>query len=63
MNISLIEALLLERKGLVARGLKDRVKAVDEQLSLLGYKAVEVAAVEPEAEQATAAKPRRRKVS
>lgn len=61
MNISLIEALLQEKKGLAARGLKERIKAVDEQLASLGYK--EVASIEPEVEVATAPKPRRRKVS
>lgn len=64
MNTSLIEALLSERKGLEARGLKDRVKAVDEQLKLLGYKSdkVETASVEPTVEKAAMPKPRRRKV-
>jgi len=35
---SQIEALIRERAGLVARGLKDRVKECDEQLRLLGAK-------------------------
>lgn len=68
MNTSLIEALLSERKGLEVRGLKDRIKAVDEQLRELGYESkylsapLEVASVEANVEVATAPKPRRRKV-
>lgn len=61
MSEKLINALLEERKGLEARGLKDRVKAVDEQLKALGYSAKETAAIQPEVETATAPKPRRRK--
>ncbi len=38
ITVSLIESLIRERAGLVARGLKDRVKQVDEQLRLLGAK-------------------------
>ena len=52
-----IDALLVEREGYVRRGLKDRVKACDDALAQLGYKAkvveVETAAVEPVAERAT----------
>ncbi|MFF0510961.1 hypothetical protein [Streptomyces sp. NPDC004250] len=35
---TMIAALLREREGLVQRGLDDRVKQVDEQLRLRGYK-------------------------
>ncbi|MFE6816019.1 hypothetical protein [Streptomyces sp. NPDC057677] len=35
---TMIAALLRERDGLVQRGLTDRVKQVDEQLKLRGYK-------------------------
>lgn len=58
-----IEGLLIEREGYVRRGLKDRVAAVDAELSALGYKrakaepAVETAAAAPAPETA-AAKPR-----
>lgn len=38
--MSLIEALVRERAGLVAKGLKDRVKQVDEQLRRLGAEGV-----------------------
>ena len=67
MNKSLIDALLEERRGYEVRGLKDRIKAVDEQLAALGFvskssKPVEVASVEPEVEVAAAPKVRRRKV-
>lgn len=57
MNSQLIEALLTERAGYVARGLTDRVKQVDAALVAAGYKTskIETAAVEPEVE--TAAKP------
>lgn len=66
MNTKLIDALLIERKGCEARGLKDRVAAVDEQLRELGYEskylpAPEVAAVEKVVEKATAKKATRRK--
>lgn len=57
-----IEALLAERKGYEVRGLTDRVAAVDEQLASLNVSAkylsppkevvTEVAALEPEMEQA-----------
>ena len=59
MNDQLIEALLIERAGYVQRGLKDRVRQVDEQLHLAGYKSaapvVETATAEPVIE--TAARP------
>ena len=54
-----IDALLFEREGYLRRGLKDRVKAVDEALRELGFDhkymtdEVETAAVEPVAERAT----------
>ncbi|MFE2556669.1 hypothetical protein ACFXGT_11625 [Streptomyces sp. NPDC059352] len=35
---TMIAALLREREGLVQRGLPDRVKQVDEQLKIRGYK-------------------------
>jgi len=38
--MSLIEALVRERAGLVAKGLKDRVKQVDAELRRLGAKGV-----------------------
>lgn len=62
MNKQLIEALLIERAGYVLRGLKDRVKQVDEQLTIAGHKVtvkVETAAVEPAVE--TASKPAAKK--
>lgn len=55
-----IAALLDERRGYVARGLADRVKAVDEQLALLGHKVAPEAAVQaPAPERATQPKPSR----
>lgn len=64
MNSQLIEALLAERAGYVARGLKDRVKQVDDALSAAGYKTskVETAAVEPDVETASKAAPKKRTV-
>lgn len=66
MNVRLIDALLIERRGYETRGLKDRVRLIDEQLSALGYKPkslpeTEVAAVEKIVEKATAKKAVRRK--
>ena len=66
MNVRLIDALLIERKGYETRGLKDRVLLIDEQLRELGYEskylpAPEVAAVEKIVEKATAKKATRRK--
>lgn len=49
--MSQIESLLRERAGYVARGLTDRVRQVDEQLSLEGY---ETADAPPPAERAVA---------
>ena len=59
-----IEALLAERNGYVARGLKNRVAAVDEELKRLGHNVkVEVAAVAaPETENAADARRARRTV-
>ena len=53
-----IEALLIERAGYVARKKPDRVKAVDQALSALGYEIksapaeVETASIQPDAERA-----------
>ena len=51
-----IEALLVERAGYEMRGLKDRVKACDEQLRALGHSVktpeIETAIIEPLAERA-----------
>lgn len=62
---SQIEALLIEREGYVRRGLKDRVKQVDDVLSALGYKQSapkqENATVEPEAERAVVPRASKRK--
>jgi hypothetical protein len=62
-----VNALLVERAGYVRRGLKDRVKQVDDALSALGYKmrdeapAKETASHEPEIERATSSRaPKRR---
>jgi hypothetical protein len=57
-----VKALLAERDGYARRGLKDRVKAVDEALEALGHKAprvseiVETASVAPSEENASARK-------
>lgn len=60
-----IEALLAEREGYARRGLKDRVKQVDDALSALGYKQStpkqETATVEPEAERAIVPRASKRK--
>lgn len=66
MNVRLIDALLIERKGYESRGLKDRVRLIDEQLRELGYESKylsepEVAAVEKIVEKAAAKKATRRK--
>lgn len=56
----MIAALLAERRGYVARGLRDRVKAVDEQLAALGHRvAPESAVAAPAPEKAVAPKPTR----
>lgn len=61
-----IEALKVERAGYVRRGLKDRVKMIDDILKKAGASLdaepeVEVASVEPEAERAIVRKARKRK--
>jgi hypothetical protein len=66
MNVRLIDALLIERRGYEMRGLKDRVRLIDEQLRALGYipenlPATEIAAVERIVEKAAAKKAIRRK--
>ena len=55
-----IEALLVERLGYERRGLKDRVKGVDDALRELGFEhkylsepEIETASIEPVAERAT----------
>jgi hypothetical protein len=59
-----IESLLVEREGYVRRGLKDRVKAVDEALREFGYEAefVETASVEPDEKAVMPKVVRKRKV-
>jgi len=59
-----IESLLVEREGYVRRGLKDRVKAVDESLRELGYEAkyVETASVESDERAVSPKVVRKRKV-
>lgn len=62
-----IEALLIERKGYLMRGLAKRVADVDASLAVLGYyesapKAKEIASVEPEVERSIKPKVKRRKV-
>ena len=54
-----VEALLSERAGYVQRGLKDRVKAVDDALRDLGFDhkympepEIETATIDPSAERA-----------
>lgn len=65
MNQTIIEALLAERAGYVNRKLADRVKQVDDQLAIYGYKSqrgtapVETATAEPTVE--LAAKPATKK--
>lgn len=64
---SIVQALLEERAGYVARGRKDRIAQVDEQLKHFGISvdepAREVAAVEPDVEKAvTKQVARKRKV-
>lgn len=56
-----IEALLAEKEGYVRRGLKDRVKQVDDVLASLGYVVKEVATTEPEAERAVTPRATKRK--
>lgn len=64
MSQDKIDALLRERDGYVARGLKDRLAAVDASLAALGYKtAAPVKAIAPEPQTAAMPKPRGRKGS
>jgi len=64
---SYIESLLIEREGYVRRGLKERVKQVDEVLASLGHKTKdvstvkEVATVEVETERAASPRVSKRK--
>lgn len=64
-----IEALLTERAGYVARGLKDRVAGVDAELNRLGFSAkfltapdIETAAAELDIETAVVKRGRKPKV-
>jgi len=65
----LIETLLLEREGYARRGLKDRVKQVDDSLAELGYvhkyaekySEKESASIAPEAERAVTPRVTKRK--
>jgi len=63
---SQIEALLIEREGYVRRGLKDRVKQVDDALRELGFEnklmTKETSSVEPESERAVTPRASKRKV-
>lgn len=56
---ALIATLKQERAGYVARGLHERVAAIDEVLASMGER--ELAAIEPVTERATATKGKRRK--
>ena len=56
---ALIHTLKQERAGYVARGLHERVAAIDEVLASMGER--ELASVEPEVERATVTKGKRRK--
>jgi len=61
-----IDALLTERAGYERRGLKDRVKAVDDALQALGFDnkympEVEVASVEPEVEKSVLKRGKKKK--
>lgn len=61
-----INALLVERAGYERRGLKDRVKAVDEALRELGFDhkylpEIEVASVEPEVEKSVLKRGKKKK--
>jgi len=69
MSNPYIDALLVERAGYVARGLTNRVKAVDEALRDAGYEKKEtkadkeVASVEQDVERAVAPVAKRRRVA
>lgn len=59
--MSQIDALLREREGYVARGLADRVRAVDAELAALGYKVAPEKATAPAPQTTAAPKARGRK--
>jgi hypothetical protein len=66
MSSKEVEALLKEREGYVRRGLKNRVKAVDEALKAYGIAVestpteVESASIKPEVEQAVGKRAKKR---
>lgn len=64
MDKQLIDALLNERAGYVMRGLKDRVKQVDDSLRAAGYSSsapvVETATAQPDVETASKPAPKKR---
>jgi len=55
-----IKALLVERRGYEARGLADRVAAVDAALAALGHE-IETTSIAPETERAIAPRARKRR--
>jgi hypothetical protein len=55
-----INALLVERRGYEARGLRDRIAAVDAALAALGHE-IETTSLCPETERATAPRARKRR--
>jgi hypothetical protein len=57
-----IAALLVERRGYEARGLRDRVAAVDAALAALGFE-IEATSLSPETERAIAPRARKRRKS
>jgi hypothetical protein len=57
-----IAALLVERRGYEARGLRDRVAAVDAALAALGHE-IEATSLSPETERAIAPRARKRRKS
>lgn len=60
-----IAGLLVEREAYVRRGLRDKVKMVDDALAALGYRAddvvVETASIDVNVEQAKVVRGRKRK--
>jgi hypothetical protein len=68
MSSKEVQALLTEREGYVRRGLKNRVKAVDEALKAYGIAVesapteVESASINPEVEQAVGKRAKKRSV-
>jgi len=66
MSSKEVQALLAEREGYVRRGLKNRVKAVDEALKAYGIavesapREVESASIIPEVEQAVGKRAKKR---